>query len=158
MSDIEGLSPEAQTALQAALKMLRRTERFVSDVRESLRAKGHDETAIDESLALLTKRGLLNDARAAERWLEAKTSAKNALGADAIRDALSRKGLAEASIEAFLEAHSLPSAEEALRARFRPEDDPHRAARFLARRGFSEEAAGEALERYFGETFRSEDA
>lgn len=139
-----------QEALQKALKRLQTSDRFESEVRATLNA--YPAETVDAVVAELHRRRYLNDERTTRGVVESNIG-KRALGDAALRARLEKRGADDASVEAAMA--EAPSEEERidaiLQAKYRPEDSPAKAGRFLFGRGFSEDAISSALSRFFGE-------
>lgn len=142
------MQDEFDDALQIALKKLKASDRFESEVRAAL--SGHADAVIDRVVHHLRDRGILDDRRTAEQVMRKYGGARS----------LGRAALAERLQHAPREVAEevLPASEderlrlwELLVRRYRPTDPPMKAARFLASRGFSEDDIESAVERYFGE-------
>ena len=133
-------------ALDMALGRLKSRERFSGDMRSWLIARGQDEAVADSVVEHLVKRGMLNDERAARALVKLREG-KKAVGADKLRSEMLAKGANEDTVKSQLA--ELPdeaeSAKDALRTKNSWTGRPQ-AGRFLAGRGFSEEAIESARE------------
>lgn len=142
------MSPELATALRAAARLLERRDASVAELRRHLESNDLDEQAVGEALDWLQGNGYLDDRLVAERATE---------------KALNRRGWGRLRVEAKLqEMQVAPEAKSAaladldeetectlatlaLTKRFKGEVEATKAARFLAGRGFTEEAIRRAL-------------
>jgi len=79
-------------ALQAALRFLEARPRSAAEIRERLRRKEFDPTAITAALDRLGELGLVDDAAFARFWVENRQICQPR-GAGALRDELRRKGI-----------------------------------------------------------------
>ncbi len=137
-----------QEALGKALKRLRASDRFESEVRGALRR--YDVEVVEAVVAYLHRHRLLDDVRTMATAVELNAG-RRAVGDAMLVDRLVKRGADEELVAARLE-EATPEGERIdalLRAKYRPSDDPAKAGRFLFGRGFSEEAIESALERYF---------
>lgn len=146
------LASEAQAAVTLALRKLGASDKFASEIREALQRAEFGGEAIEAAISWLVAGHLLDDLRVAEEWVTSR-SPKRAKGLDAMRDELLARGAPESVIDRVLS--TIPSSEieraaEALAIKFLPSDDRNRAARFLISRGFAEDDAESALDRFFG--------
>lgn len=137
-----------QDALGRALKRLRTSDRYESEVRTALHR--HPAEIVDRVVAYLREHRLLDDARTTSHAVESNVG-RRAVGDALLADRLVARGADEATIsQALNEAESEASRIEAiLTTKYKPTDDRAKAARFLYGRGFSEEAIESAIERYF---------
>jgi regulatory protein len=126
--------------------ILSRREHSVFEVKTKLRRRKFTQEQINEAVARLAARGLLNDERFAQVYV-ASTLRQKAIGPRWLRAKLVQKGIARPLIDATIAAAFPPGAEEevARRAvetwrRTHPGSAPDhvRLARFLASRGFSQ--------------------
>ena len=144
------MSAEANAAaLEAALQLLARGDRFAHEIDATLLAKGHSEGAIESALNRLNRRGFLDEHAFAERRAQ-KLQAEKGYGAERIREELERRGAPPEAIEAAIQSLGPPDLVALLQAKFRPEDPRPRAARYLLGRGFAEEDVRSALVAFFG--------
>ena len=141
-------------AYEAALTSLDACARSSRELAASLRRKGYVEPVIEAVMERLTESGLIDDARYAMRMAELQAS--KPVGIYAFKRKLRGKGIseedAEEALAAFDDAQQQAAALEAARRLFRKyEALPEREARAklsqaLARRGFSWDAIGSALD------------
>ncbi|MBA3400630.1 MAG: regulatory protein RecX [Actinobacteria bacterium] len=125
----------SESAVDAALRVLRHRDRSTAEMRERLGGAGYARGELDETIDTLVRTGLLDDARFAA--LRARSLAERGAGDIRIRHELTR-----ASIPPELVDDALESVEpEALRARsvVARRGPGARTARFLHGKGFSEE-------------------
>lgn len=130
------------SALEKALHRLKNSDQFESDIRSCLSDTSPE--VVDEVIAHLRAKGILNDARAAHQVLT-RYSGKKALG---------RLGLMERQVAPEFLPNDVEEQErlwELLTTKFRASDSPMKAGRFLFSRGFRDEDIDAALDRYFGE-------
>ncbi len=126
-----------ESAVDAALRVLRHQDRSTTQVRERLEASGYASGELDAALETLVRTGVLDDHRFAA--LRASSLAERGAGDIRIRHELRRASVpAEVAAEA-LEALE-PEAERARRIVAR-RGAGAKTARFLHAKGFSEEAA-----------------
>lgn len=101
----------------------------------------------------LARRRLVDDRRAADWFVETRTG-KRALGPEAIRAELGKRGAPEEVIEDRLAAISpeerFQSMMQLLEGRCKPEDKRAKGGRLLLSRGFSEDEVESALDAFFG--------
>lgn len=139
-----------RTARDAALALLARREHSRRELEAKL-SRRFDPPAIAEALDQLISRGLLSDRRFAEVYV--RTAGKK-FGAQKLRRALSERGVSEQDAEAAMQGIAEGEAARAvavLAAKYgdselKGEKPRARAWRFLAGRGFSQDAAMEALD------------
>lgn len=131
-----------------AMRALGRREYLPAELRSRLLASGFDEAIADGVIQTLIDQRLLSESRAIEAIVESK-SGRRAVGREALREDLRARGVEEEKLEV---ADRTDEEERALMfeviLRF---NDRARAARLLARRGFSEELIGSVLDQRFGE-------
>jgi SOS response regulatory protein OraA/RecX len=130
------------SALEKALHRLKTSDRFESEIRSYLQDTPAE--VVDEVVAHLKAKGLLNDSRTAQQVLR-KYSGKRALG----RAALVEREVADEFLPS--ESEERERLWSLLSTRYRPSDDPMKAGRFLYGRGFRADDIESALEKYFGE-------
>lgn len=170
------LSPDALAAIhdtvvrqqtrETALRSLGQRARTRDDLRRRLLSRGHPETTVEETLAWLSERGLLND----ELYAQDRTSAlqRRRLGGRAIEQKLRQEGVPRelARTTVAQRAAQLPETELArelaaeLNARWSGLDWLRRRNRLyqhLARRGFSSETIEEVLRPLVPEDSSDED-
>ena len=128
-------------ALDVALGALARRDLSSSELLERLRRRGVPARAAAEALGGLERSGVVDEVRLAER--RAGALAGRGQGDEAIRGDLARRGLAPDVIEEALVALT-PEAERAREAVAVRGATPS-TARFLARKGFSEETIEASL-------------
>jgi SOS response regulatory protein OraA/RecX len=131
-------------ALGVATRALRARDLSRRELSERLGSRVGPATA-DETLSTLTRAGLVDDRRAAEN--RASALAGRGYGDAAIRHDLRRRGLGGEDIEAALAAVE-PEAARAAAIVLRRGPGP-KTARYLAGRGFGEDACESALGRGF---------
>jgi regulatory protein len=136
----DGSRQPTVSAFDAACRYLASRERATSQVRDYLRRKGYDTSAIQEALERMIGRGFLDDERFARLYIESRTRRSPRSGALLVRELLTRgvdREIAQRVVRAFLEA--MPEEDLARRALDRIPiggDDPERAVRRLRSRGF----------------------
>lgn len=123
-------------ALAVAVRALRRQDLSEQGIAERLARASVAPAAVEESLAVLARSGLVDDARFART--RAGTLAERAYGDAAIRHDLDRRGVAQDVIEAALE--SLETEVERARRLVERRGPGPGTARYLASKGFGEEA------------------
>jgi SOS response regulatory protein OraA/RecX len=133
-------------ALAVALKALAASEKFRAEIGGLLERKGFDEPTRLAVIEHLGKKKLFDDLRCAE--LAVRRLTEKGAGPEKIRLNLEARGADAATIEgamAGLES-GVEQARKALIKRFREPVSREKAARFLALRGFSEEAVENVLD------------
>ena len=123
-------------ALAVAGRALRRRDLSESGIAERLARASVAPAAVEESLAVLSRAGLVDDARFARTRADAL--AERGYGDAAIRHDLGRQGIAREVIEASLE--SLEPEGERARRLVERRGPGMKTARYLASKGFGEEA------------------
>jgi regulatory protein len=143
------MQQDFNAALEKALKTLRASDRFESEVRSCL--SDHSPETIDDVVAHLRGKGILNDERTAASVISRRSGSK-AYGRDRLQAELERKGAAANVIEAALPDHQteLERLRGLLASKFTPADRRDRAGRFLFGRGFSAEDIEAELDNFFG--------
>lgn len=143
------MSKPRPSALDAALKYLKRSERSEAEIRLFLAQKEYSQCEVDDGIASLIRYGYLDDQGLAKRIVEFKQ--KKLVGDLVIRQTLEQKGL-EAEIES---EDGVIRAKKLLSIRFYADQDTKdakvigKAARLLGSRGFREDEIREALESHF---------
>jgi regulatory protein len=128
-------------ALAVAARALRRRDLSQRGMAERLARASVAPAAVEESLAVLSRAGLVDDSRFART--RADSLAERGYGDAAIRHDLGRQGIAQEVIEASLESLE-PEAERARRLVER-RGPGMKTARYLASKGFGEEALEAAV-------------
>lgn len=123
-------------ALAVAARALRRQDLSKRGIAERLTRASVAPAAVEESLAVLARSGLVDDVRFART--RAETLAERSYGDAAIRHDLDRRGVAPDVIEAALE--SLETEAERARRLVERRGPGVGTARYLASKGFGEEA------------------
>jgi regulatory protein len=151
---------QVEVAYEFALKFLSYRPRSIDEVRRRLTEKQFDEPTVDETIARLSRAGLLDDTAFARFWLENRDAFKPR-SKRALRYELRQKGVANSVIDATLAGYEENDA--AYRAALnrvqklarRPDQDfdviRRKLLAFLNRRGFSYSVARDAVERVFVE-------
>lgn len=141
---------EFDEALKSALAWLAGRDRSEHELRERLKAQGSTAETSGAVIESLIERGIVDDLRLASRLVEQAASTKGVLR---IRLELQKRRICEATANAALDAldgqFELKLAKDLLNERFAGSREVGRASRFLARRGFAEEAVREAVEQHF---------
>ncbi len=122
-------------------------DRFAAELRLEL-LKRTEEATVDEVLARLFAKRLLDDARRVRAILEANVG-KKAKSLAFLKEKCAARG-AEADALLLFEAAPEPMVELLLKGYENSPKGWARAARFLASRGFDEEAIEPALQNHFG--------
>jgi SOS response regulatory protein OraA/RecX len=123
-------------ALAVAGRALRRRDLSQRGIAERLARASVAPAAVEESIAVLSRAGLVDDARFART--RADSLAERGYGDAAIRHDLGRQGIAQELIEASLE--SLEPEGERARRLVERRGPGMKTARYLASKGFGEEA------------------
>ncbi len=151
--------PPHRTLLDEAFglvyRRLGRRDHTEMQLRERLERAGFETPIVREVLSTLASQGYVDDERFARRFIEDRRSL-DGWGTRRIRTALTRAGVAEATIAQRLDAEAghdeLDAAVSLLasRLRERPCDEPSRARAlgFLLRRGYDSDLAYEAVRRF----------
>ena len=139
---------DTEAALRAAMRMLALRSHARAELVRRLVRRQHPPAAVEEAIATLVRRGLVDDRVFAERFAAAR--ARRGLGpARLIRDLLAQgvdRGTAEAAVRAGIAAEEIDVCEEARRfaarrlpalARFAPPERRRRLAAYLQRRGYA---------------------
>ncbi|HSI72798.1 MAG TPA: RecX family transcriptional regulator [Fimbriimonas sp.] len=136
-------------ALENALKTLKASDRFESEVRARLHRFSPD--VIDAVVLHLRTKGILNDVRTASAVVSRRTGSR-AVGRERLITELERKGADAAVIEGALpdSGEERERLRTLLQSKFSPLDDRAKAGRFLYSRGFSTEDIDSELDAFFG--------
>lgn len=141
-------------ALEAALKILRSSEKFEKEVRQALEGKGFESKDIEAVIEHLVRRKILNDTRTTTNLIE-RRSGRRAVGTEKLRAELLNRGAPEEIVDeclANLDGDRQRQAMlDALSSKFKPTDDRLKGARFLFGRGFPEDEIEGAVEAFFNE-------
>jgi len=145
------MSDDFQAALVVALRRLATSDRFESEVRLAL--AGYQESTVEEVIAHLREKRILNDRRVTDSVLR-QNEGRRAVGAERLRAKLEARGAPEEEIDAAIESARESEPERAsglLLAKFpgRMEVDRARAGRFLFSRGFDVDVIESALTQHF---------
>ena len=144
-----------ETAYQRAVRFLSYRPRTRAEVRRNLEKHGTPPSVLEAVLERLQENGLLDDAAFARAWVENRLTFRPR-GAGILRQELRQRGVPEEIIEAVLE-NSLPDETDLAyragqkrlrRLRHLPRQEfRQKMGAYLARRGFSYDAASEAVRR-----------
>jgi len=126
----------SQSALEQALRALRRRERSAAEVDRYLTARGVDEDERDEVLRTLARTALVDDRRFAE--VRATSLVERGAGNELVRHELMRAGVVSELAEETVA--SLPSETERVARIVARRGAGPKTARYLAGKGFSEDA------------------
>jgi len=134
------------TALGSALRYLAASERTEAELRSFLSKMGADEQTIGRIVDHCLSKRFLSDARVAERETELAKS-RRFDGRLKVAAKLEKRGLDEESLDRLAASYTEADETQAARAwlRLKKFTDPAKAARSLASKGFSEDAAKSAL-------------
>jgi regulatory protein len=151
---------QVEVAYEFALRFLSYRPRSIDEVRRRLIEKEFDVPTIDETVARLSRAGLLDDTAFARFWLENRDAFKPR-SRRALRYELRQKGVADSVIDATLAGYEEDAAayraalHRAQKLARRPDQDfdviRRKLLAFLNRRGFSYPIARDAVERVFTE-------
>lgn len=148
------MTPEENRALTLALRALVRSDRLEGGLRAYLASRHVAGATIEATLEKLRAWRFVDDARVAERFIEQKLE-QGRLGRLGIAAALVRYGLDEdeaADVVSYLDPEDeVARAIDLLHRQRRHLGDPARAARYLAGRGFDEEAIRGAIAQCFSD-------
>lgn len=131
----------SQSPLELALRALRHRERSAAEVDRYLTARGVDQEERDEALETLVRTALVDDRRFAE--LRAAALVERGAGNELIRHELARAGIESQLAEETVAA--LPSETERVARIVALRGAGPKTARYLAGKGFSEEAIGSVV-------------
>jgi regulatory protein len=156
--------PDDERAMQYAFLVLGYRPRSEQEMRQRLERKGYSPAVADQTLAKLTRLGLLNDREFAESWVAARTG----YGPARIKQELRQKGidrdLAEEMISTGISADEEFAAAQRIGTRAvqhatRPltRDVLLRVRRLLLRRGFSFEVVSRVCARLNAQAAAEED-
>jgi len=145
------MSDDFQAALVVALRRLKTSDRFESEVRKAL-AEFSEETT-DEVVRHLREKRVLNDQRVTDAVVE-RNAGRHAVGVNKLRAKLEARGAPEAEIDIAVASVAEREPEVAinlLAVKFpgKMEGDRARAGRFLFSRGFEEDVVESALNAHF---------
>jgi SOS response regulatory protein OraA/RecX len=130
-------------AVQAALRLLRHRDRSVVQVDRELQARGVEDGARANALATLTRTGIVDDDRFAER--RAATLAERGAGNALIAHDLSAAGIARDAVDEAIA--TLESEHARARRIVERRGGNSKTARYLAGKGFSEDVVREVIAR-----------
>lgn len=146
------MSSQPARALTIALKFLKSAERTEAELRAHLESKVESLAEVERVVRLMAEKKFVSDVRLVEREVELAKGVRK-LGKERTRMRLLQRGADEGVVREVDGQYS--EAEETANAitliQTRGKGDPQRAARILASRGFSEDAARAALEKTFPE-------
>jgi len=145
---------EFKKGLKLALAKLKSGDRFQKEIEDALLGAGISVPTTQDVVSYLLERRFVDDRRTTINAVE-RRSGRRAIGREKLRAELLRRGAPENLIDEALAAN--PETEEPesalalLRTKYRGDAaERMRAGRFLASRGFEEDAIESALERFFG--------
>ncbi len=143
-------------SLEVALRRLKTRERFSGELSNWLLGKGFEEPVVEATLVHLTKRGLLNDERAADSVVK-RHMGRRAVGNEKLRAEMLSLGASEETVSNRL-ANMHDETEAAFQALSSKKQwaGPAQAGRFLAGRGFTNGAIEGALARVFDDAFSND--
>lgn len=148
MSDLDPKS------LEIALKALAKKDRTRAEISRSLTENHFSQAQIKATLDILESWGYVNDERLALRESEDKLVRKK-LGKLKVYDDLLRRGIEEPVVQLLVAQISpeqqFDSAMMLCRNKYKPEDQPQKAGRFLYSRGYEADTITAVLEAYFPE-------
>lgn len=148
------MTPEENRALSLALRALVRSDRLEGGLRAFLASRHVAPDTIEKTLDQLRGWRFVDDARVVDRFITQKLE-QGTLGRLGIAAALVRHGLDEeqaADVVSYLDPEDeVDRAAELLRKGHRLNGGPASAARYLAGRGFDEEAIRSTIARCFGD-------
>jgi SOS response regulatory protein OraA/RecX len=138
---------EYEAALAKVLRKLRAGDRFEAEIRELLTPYS-PETA-ERVMGFVKQHRLLSDERTAENL----ATRRSKVGGDRLRQELESRGASTEVIEKAMpsEVEQKYRIDSLLHSRFSATGDRAKAARWLASRGFDEDAVRSAVESYFGD-------
>jgi SOS response regulatory protein OraA/RecX len=136
-----------QAALLSALKMLKRQDLTIQEVKTRLECN-FDPSLVEQTILFLTNNRLLDDLRYARNAVE-RNEGKRAIGDQALRDKLESRGVPPEVIQELMSEVNQDELDRALilvEAKFSGSGSPGRVARFLSSRGFSDDTIESILE------------
>ncbi len=132
--------------------MLRASDRFSSEIRRSLEAKGFEAKDIEATLDHLIRRKLVDDRRTTLNLIE-RRSGRRSVGTEKLRSELMGRGAPEEIVDECLAGlphdRQRQAMLEALSSKFKPDGNRIKGARFLISRGFEEDEIEGALDEFF---------
>jgi len=138
--------PELRKALTLALRELERSDRLRSEIESALHRKGIAEPAIARAMSQLERWGFVDDHRVVTDRVESLRRRK--LGPQRILARLEAQGIEAAGLVTVPLEEQIEEMR-ALLAKRPAGDPPAKAARYLAGRGYDEEAIEEVLRRSY---------
>jgi len=138
--------------LASALRMLKASDKFESEIRTRLARQGFESGPIESVIEHLIRRKLIDDRRSIANLIASK-SGRRAVGIEKLRAEMLARGAPEGIVEERLSEVSPDGQYQAmlaaLSAKFEPHGDRVRGARFLLSRGFPEDQIEAALDAFF---------
>ncbi len=137
-----------QSALLSALKMLKRQDLTIQEVKTRLECK-FESSQVHQTILFLTENRLLDDLRYARNAIE-RNEGRQAIGDQALKDKLESRGVPVEVIHDLMtevDQDELNRALILIESKFSGSNSPGRIARFLFSRGFSEDTIETILER-----------
>ena len=137
-----------QAALLSALKMLKRQDLTIQEVKTRLECK-FESSLVNQTILFLTENRLLDDLRYARNVIE-RNEGRRAIGDQALKDKLESRGVPAKVIHDLMldcDQDELNRALILIESKFSGSNSPGRVARFLFSRGFSEDTIETILER-----------
>ncbi len=137
-----------QAALLSALKMLKRQDLTIQEVKTRLECN-FDPGQVHQTIFFLTENRLLDDLRYARNAIE-RNEGKRAIGDQALRDKLESRGVPVEVIHDLMTEGDQDELNRALilvESKFSGSNSPGRVARFLSSRGFSDDTIETIMER-----------
>jgi|SRR5579883_3271934 len=151
---------EVRRATDASLRLLEVRPRARREIETRLKQKGYEEQIIADSIAALTRLGLIDDAQFAAQWVESRSRSRPG-GVRKLKTELYQKGVGKEQIEEAVgtvsEDDEADLARRALSKKLRPlpgdkdsrREEWRRLAGFLQRRGFGWDVTKKALAEVF---------
>ncbi len=137
-----------QAALLSALKMLKRQDLTIQEVKTRLECK-FESSQVHQTILFLTENRLLDDLRYARNAIE-RNEGRQAIGDQALKDKLESRGVPVEVIQDLMtevDQDELNRALILIESKFSGSNSPGRISRFLFSRGFSEDTIETILER-----------
>jgi regulatory protein len=145
-------SPDARAALAVALRKLHAADRFSAEIAAELSRRGFSESIVEEAMAWLRDRRLLDDRRAVENLIERCSRVKR-WSAERIRSEGLRRGAPRELLEEMLSQRTdddeIQAARSLAQSKLKGNAQRSSAARLLASRGFRPEIAEVVLDEMF---------
>lgn len=139
-------------ALDSAKKFLARADRTRAEITAHLTKKQFEPKVIEQTIHWLTRYKLINEEQLASRETQL-TRASSTTGKHKLQEKLAKRGvppeIIASQISEITESQELEKANLLLIKKFKSQDNPSKAGRFLIGKGFDEEIVKQALSQFF---------